>query len=69
MKTTLPEDLELDPHEGETARVHEWRVDQLWRLGIPRLLAAHFAEGIDWHDVADLVERGCPVLLALEIVR
>jgi hypothetical protein len=69
MSTTLETDLELEAAEGEEARVHEWRVDQLWRLGIPRLLAAEFAGGIDWHDVAKLVERGCPALLALEIAR
>jgi hypothetical protein len=47
--------------------VREWRADQLSRLGVPRLLARAFADDVDWHEVADLVARGCPPLLALQI--
>ena len=49
--------------------VHEWRVTQLTRLGIPRLLAQTVADHVDWHQVAKLVRRGCPPQLALHIVR
>jgi len=49
--------------------VHEWRTEQLSRLGLPRGLAESFAERVDWHAVAALVERGCTPELALEIVR
>ena len=49
--------------------VHEWRVRQLTRLGIPGLLAEGAASGVDWHEIARLVQRGCPPLLALRIVR
>jgi hypothetical protein len=41
----------------------------LQRLGLSRLLARRFADNVDWHDVAALVERGCPPELALRIVR
>ena len=49
--------------------VHDWRVTQLTRLGIPGLLAEGAARHVDWHDIAKLVQRGCPPLLALRIVR
>jgi hypothetical protein len=49
--------------------VHEWRTEQLRRLGLSRILAESFAERVDWHAVASLVERGCTPELALEIAR
>ena len=49
--------------------VHEWRVTQLTRLGIPWSLAQAAADHVDWHQVAKLVRRGCPPRLALQIVR
>jgi hypothetical protein len=49
--------------------VHEWRVAQLTRLGIPWLLAQAVADHVDWHQVAMLVQYGCPPQLALNIVR
>jgi hypothetical protein len=49
--------------------VHEWRVTQLIRLGIPWSLARGAADHVDWHQVAKLVRRGCPPQLALQIVR
>jgi hypothetical protein len=49
--------------------VHNWRVAQLVRLGIPALLAENAADHVDWHQVAQLIQRGCPPLLALRIVR
>lgn len=47
--------------------VHDWRVSQLTRLGIPRLLAEVYADHVDWHQIAGLVQRGCPALLAIRI--
>jgi len=38
-------------------------------LGLPRALADAFANLVDWHELAGLVGRGCPPMLALEIVR
>jgi hypothetical protein len=49
--------------------VHEWRVTQLIRLGIPWSLAQSAADHVDWHQVAKLVRRGCPPRLALQIVQ
>ncbi|HJZ26178.1 MAG TPA: hypothetical protein VJ370_07870 [Streptosporangiaceae bacterium] len=49
--------------------VHEWRVTQLTRLGIPWSVAQAVAGHVDWHQVATLVRRGCPPRLALQIVR
>jgi hypothetical protein len=49
--------------------VHNWRVSQLTRLGISGLLAEIYADGVDWHQIARLVQRGCPPHLALRIVR
>ena len=52
---------------GESS-VHNWRVSQLKRLGIPASLAEAYADRIDWHQIARLVCRGCPPRLALRIV-
>jgi hypothetical protein len=49
--------------------VHEWRVRQLGRLGIPWSMAQAAAGHVDWHQVADLVRRGCPPRLAIQILR
>ena len=48
--------------------VHTWRVAQLTRLGIPGLLAEIHSDRLDWHQIARLVQRGCPPQLALRIV-
>lgn len=58
-----------DSREVEERLVHAWRAEQLQSLGLPHRLAERFADRIDWHAVAVLVERGCPAELALEIVR
>jgi hypothetical protein len=41
---------------------------QLTRLGIPGSLAEVYADRIDWHQIARLVQLGCPPRLALRIV-
>lgn len=53
----------------EEQLVHEWRTEQLERLGLSTVIAETFASRVDWHEIAELVERGCPADLALEIVR
>jgi hypothetical protein len=58
-----------DVGRNEDLLVREWRALQLERLGLSRLLASRFAHVVDWHQVAELVERGCPPELALRIVR
>ena len=60
-------DHEVVDHDAPL--VHEWRVTQLTRLGIPWLLAQAVADHVDWHQVARLVQCGCPPRLALRIVR
>jgi hypothetical protein len=58
-----------DATDHDELRVHNWRVSQLKRLGIPGSLAEIYADRIDWHQIARLVQRGCPPRLALRIVR
>jgi hypothetical protein len=52
----------------EDTLVHEWRAEQLQRLGLSRLVAEGFAGRVDWHDLAGLVARGCSPELALDIL-
>lgn len=59
----------LESESDEELLVHTWRTEQLRRLGLPRILAEIFADLVDWHALAKLVERGCSPELALEIVR
>jgi predicted component of type VI protein secretion system len=68
MKTTasIAGNETIDQHD---LAVHNWRVAQLVRLGIPALLAETTADHVDWHQVAKLIQHGCPPLLALRIVR
>ena len=49
--------------------VHNWRVSRLRHQGVPGPLAEIYADQLDWHQVAQLVQRGCPPGLALRIVR
>jgi len=46
--------------DGDERLVHNWRVDRLTRLGVPGSLAEVYADRLDWHQVARLVQRGCP---------
>jgi hypothetical protein len=59
----------LDRGDREALAVRAWRTEMLRRLGLPYLLAETFADRVDWHAVADLVDRGCSLSLALDIVR
>jgi hypothetical protein len=54
--------------ENSKTGVHVWRAAQLQRLGIPASLAEVYADHLDWHQIAGLVRRGCPPLLALRII-
>ena len=60
---------DLQDEVDEELLVHAWRTEQLLRLGLPHTLAETFADLVDWHAFAELVERGCSPRLALEIVR
>jgi hypothetical protein len=48
--------------------VHAWRVNRLTGLGLSRRAAELVADHVDWHEVARLVQHGCPVSLAIAIV-
>lgn len=61
--------IELEPRDEEEALVHEWRAEQLTKLGVTTIVAQAIAGLIDWHDLARLIERGCSPELAVEIVR
>ncbi len=65
----MPSDLLDNDDDSEELQVREWRTEQLLRLGLPSILAEAFADLVDWHAMATLVEGGCPPRLALEIVR
>jgi hypothetical protein len=68
MEQLVAEDIEFERTDEEVL-VHEWRAEQLVRVGISRVVAEGFAGRVDWHDIAALVERGCSPDLALDIVR
>jgi hypothetical protein len=55
--------------EHDEYPVHQWRVIQLKRLGIPGPLAEADADNVDWHQIARLIQHGCPPRLALRIIR
>jgi len=61
-------DIEIEK-ESEEVRIYAWRVEQLAKLGLSTVIANAVATIVDWHDVARLVEKGCPPELALEIAR
>jgi hypothetical protein len=63
-----PSIADQDAVHHDQSSVHHWRVSQLTRLGVPGPLAEIYADRIDWHQIARLVQRGCPVRLALRIV-
>jgi hypothetical protein len=71
MDESIDIDNETAPFEqvDEERLVHAWRAEQLESLGLPRVIAELFAGRVDWHRVAELVGRGCPADLALDIVR
>jgi hypothetical protein len=62
-------DLRHKLSDADDSIVHDWRVCQLRRLGVPDALAEVDADYADWHQVARLVQRGCSPQLAVRIVR
>jgi hypothetical protein len=69
MEPILMPTSDLENETEEELLVRQWRTEQLRRLGLSRILAEMFADLVDWHALAELVDRGCPPELALEIVR
>jgi hypothetical protein len=70
MEPIVHSDAELadDRTDGELM-ILSWQAEQLRRLGLSHIVAETFAGLVDWHEIAELVGRGCPPELALEIVR
>ena len=56
--------------ETELKRIEDWRRGRLERAGYPSAAAAEMAgrHEIDVHEAISLLERGCPVELALRIL-
>ena len=54
--------------DGEAGAVHAWRVSRLTGLGLAWPVAEAVADQVDWHEVANLVQRGCPAALAVAII-
>ena len=69
MEPILMPAADLDHDTDEDLLVHAWRTEQLRRVGLPHSVAETFADLVDWHALAKLIERGCSPELALEIVR
>ena len=69
MYATEIQDVDLDERSAEERLVRAWRSEQLRRLGLAGVVADVFADLVDWHELAALVGRGCPLALALEILR
>ena len=57
--------------ETEAARVIRWRAEELERAGFDHDAAAELAArtDVDLHRATQLLESGCPVELALQILR
>jgi hypothetical protein len=60
---------DVEPFPKEDLLLLAWRREQLLWLGVSRRNAYAYAETVDWHDVAALVQHGCSPDIALEIVR
>lgn len=67
--TLFLDDEPVESPRSEELLIQSWRAEQLQRLGLSNLLSELFAGLVDWHEIAELVARGCPPLLAVEIVR
>jgi hypothetical protein len=57
-------------HDTELERIEQWRSEELERAGYPRHDAARIAErhDVDLHLAIDLISRGCPAQVAVDIL-
>jgi hypothetical protein len=60
---------EFDDERADERALNAWRTEQLEQLGLSRTIAEACAGLVDWHQIADLVKRGCAPHVALEILR
>ena len=69
-KRALTEAVEIgSPLSGEVVRESNWRRMQMELLGYDEDTASKYADLVDWHELDRLIQRGCPLGLALEIIR
>ena len=61
---------ELQTPSSELSQVERWRADELERAGYDARAAAEIAarHDIDLHRAVDMLRRGCPAELALQIL-
>jgi hypothetical protein len=62
---------EMTLTETESERVERWRAEELERAGYDPVSAAELAarNDVDLHRAVELLASGCPVDLALQILR
>ena len=62
---------EMTLTETESERVERWRAEELERAGYDPVSAAELAarNDVDLHRAVELLHSGCPVDLALQILR
>jgi hypothetical protein len=70
-RTTTLSAAQIQITETEAERVVRWRAEELERAGYDSTTAAELAgrNEIDLHRAIELLELGCPVDLALQILR
>ena len=61
---------EVDTRETELERINRWRAEELERAGYDARAAGRLAarHDVDLHRAVELIERGCPPELALDIL-
>jgi len=57
-------------YDTELERIEQWRAEELERAGFPRRDAVRLAErhDVDLHLAIDLISRGCPPQVAVDIL-
>jgi hypothetical protein len=57
-------------YDTELERIEQWRAEELERAGYPRRDAVRLAErhDVDLHLAIDLISRGCPPQVAVDIL-
>ena len=62
--------MSIEPATERRAQVVTWRRDRLATVGVPPSQAARLARDsrCDVHALIELIERGCPIDLAVRIV-
>ncbi|HEY2310429.1 MAG TPA: hypothetical protein VGH46_04855 [Gaiellaceae bacterium] len=66
----MPAAHEIETVETELERVERWRTSELMRVGFPGDDAVALAArtDVDLHEAIELVQRGCPLDVAIRIL-